>query len=177
MKQLFFRKFQKRINLETQFLKKKNEFEQQIRQFVLKLLFLVETIVSFWKSAHARRPPWEPLDMFIGSCFDVWGPFFRSHFRKRFFLKNDAKWSPKLPPKVKKTLSKTTLEMKSKKHAQNVLKLMPRDLWKTSFRMEGLYKITKTRGANNCKNMSKNDVKISQKSMKNGPWSSTKNHA
>ena len=135
------------------------------------------TVVSCLRSAHARRPPWEPPDMFIGCCFDVWGPFFRSHFRKRFFLKIDAKWSPKLPPKVKKTWSKTTLEMKSKKHPQNVLRLMPRDLWKTSFRMEGLYKITKTRGANNCKNMSTNDVKISPKSMENGPWSSTKNHA
>ena len=65
-------------------------------------------------------------------------PLFSKPFSEAFFMKNDAKWRPKLPPKVKKTWSKTTLEMKSKKHPQNVLKLMPRDLWKTSFRMEGL---------------------------------------
>ena len=62
------------------------------------------TIVSCLRSEHARRPPWEPLDMFIGSCFDVWGPFFRSHFRKLFFLKNDAKWSSK--PKSQENIVK-----------------------------------------------------------------------
>jgi hypothetical protein len=74
-------------------------------------------------------------------------------------------------------LSKAQLEMKSKKHATNEQKMMPLDLRKTGFQIEWFQKITKTRGADNCKNMSKKDVKISQKSMKNGPWSSTQNNA
>ena len=78
---------------------------------------------------------------------------------------------------VEKVLLKMTLEMKSKKQAQNVLKLMPWDLRKTRFRMGGLKQIIKTRGANNCKNMSKKDVNILTKSMQNEPWSSTKNDA
>ena len=43
--------------------------------------------------------------------------------------------------------------------------------------MEGLSKIMKTRGANNCENMSKNDVEITPKSLKNEPWNSIKNDA
>ena len=79
--------------------------------------------------------------------------------------------------KVEKIMSKMTLEMKSKKQAQNVLKIMPWDLWKTSFRLEWLSKIIKTWGANNCENMLKNDVKITPKSLKKEPWNSTKNDA
>ena len=128
MKQMFFKKESETNQFGNTFSDKKTEFEQQIQQFVLKLLFLVATIVSFWTSAHARRPPWEPLDTMIVTRFDVGGSLFLKPFPRPFFLKNDAKWSPKLLPKVKKILSKTTLEMKSKKHAQNVLKLMPWDL-------------------------------------------------
>ena len=35
----------------------------------------------------------------------------------------------------------------------------------------------KTRGANNCENMSKNEVEITPKSLKNEPWNSIKNDA
>ena len=64
----------------------------------------------------------------------------------------------KMGSKVEKIMAKMTLEMKSKKQAQNVLKVMPWDLWKTSFRWEGLSKIMKTKGAKNCENMSKKEV-------------------
>ena len=43
-----------------------------------------------------------------------------------------------------------------------MLKMMPLNLWKTSFRMEGLQKITNTRGAGKCKNISKGCQKITQ---------------
>ena len=45
------------------------------------------------------------------------------------------------------TLIKNELETKSTKHVENVLTLMRLDLQETRFRMEGLSKITKTRGA------------------------------
>ena len=83
----------------------------------------------------------------------------------------------KMDSKVENIMSKMTLEMKSNKQAQNVLKVMPWDLRKTSFRLEGLSKIMKTRGAYNCENMSKNDVKITQKSLKNESCNSTKDDA
>ena len=105
------------------------------------------------------------------------GSLFSKPFSVHFFSEKWWQMDTNMASKVETILSKMTLKMKSKKHAQNVLKLMPRDLWKTSFRLGFLYKITKTRGANKCKNMSKKDVKISSKSMKNGPWSSTKNDA
>ena len=67
--------------------------------------------------------------------------------------------------------------MKSNSHAQHLFKLMPLDLRKTSFRMEWLQTITKTRGADKCNKISKKGVNMQPKSMKNGPWSSTKNDA
>ena len=107
--------------------------------------------------------------------------FFRSQknklFHELFFCLFWFKMDTKMASKVEKIMSKMTLEMKSKKQAQNVLKVMPWDLWKTSFRLEGLSKIMKTRGANNCENMSKNEVEITPKSLKNEPWNAIKNDA
>ena len=48
---------------------------------------------------------------------------------------------------MSKNLIKNELEMKSTKHVENVLNLIPLDLQETRFRIEGLSKITKTRGA------------------------------
>ena len=49
---------------------------------------------------NKRRPLWEPLDMYIITCFHLGGgPFFWSDFWKGFFLKNGVKWSPKCPQK------------------------------------------------------------------------------
>ena len=107
--------------------------------------------------------------------------FFRSQktelFHELFFLFFCRKMSTEMASKVEKIMSKMTLGMKSKTQDQNVLKVMPWDLWKSSFRLEGLSKIIKTRGANNCENMSKNDVKITPESLKYEPWNSTKNDA
>ena len=53
-------------------------------------------------------------------------------------------------------LSETKLEMKSKKYAQNVLKLIPLDLRITSFRIEELQKTDQIGGAGKFKQVSKN---------------------
>ena len=50
---------------------------------------------------------------------------------------------------------------------------MPLDLWETSFRMEMLQQINKTRSADKFKNMSNEFVNISPTTMPIGPWSST----
>ena len=54
---------------------------------------------------------------------------------------------PKMASKISQNLMKNELETKSTKNAENVLKLLPLDLQETRFRMGGLSKITKTRGA------------------------------
>ena len=72
---------------------------------------------------------------------------------------------------------KNELETKSTKHIENVLNLTPLDLQKTRFRMEGLSKITKTRGADKSKTILKNGVEMKPKSMKNRLQNSTKNDA
>ena len=87
------------------------------------------------------------------------------------FLKHNAKWASKWHQQYENIFSKTKLDMKSK---NIVLKSMPLDLWNTSFRMERLQPITKSRGADKCKNMLKKAVTISAKSMKIAPWSLTK---
>ena len=69
------------------------------------------------------------------------------------------------------------LETKSTKHVENVLNLTPLDLQETSFRMEGLSKITKTRGADKSKTMQTNGVETKPKSMKSRLQNSTKNDA
>ena len=74
-------------------------------------------------------------------------------------------------------LIKNELETKSTKHVENVLNLIPLDLQETRFRMEWLSKITKTRGADKHKQISKKCVEMKSKSMKNRSWNSTKNNA
>ena len=74
-------------------------------------------------------------------------------------------------------LMKNKLETKSTKHVGNVLNLRPSDLQETRFRMEGLSKITKTRGADKYKKISKNGVEMKPKSMENWSRNSTKNDA
>ena len=74
-------------------------------------------------------------------------------------------------------LIKNELETKSTKHVENVLNLIPLDLQETRFRMEGLSKITKTRGADKYKKIFKNCAGMKPKSMKNRSRNSTKNEA
>ena len=66
-------------------------------------------------------------------------------------------------------LIKNELETKSTKHVENVLNLTPLDLQETRFRMEGLSKITKTRGADKynkkIKGWCRNEAKIHDKSV------------
>ena len=79
--------------------------------------------------------------------------------------------------KKKQNLIKNELETQSTKHVENALNLLPLDLQETRFRMEWLSKITKTRGADKYKTISKNGVEMKPKSMKNRPRNSTKNDA
>ena len=79
--------------------------------------------------------------------------------------------------KISQNLIKNELETKSTKHAENVLNLIPLDLQETRFRMERLSKITKTRGADKYKQISKNCVEMKPKSMENRSRNSTKNDA
>ena len=67
---------------------------------------------------------------------------------------------------VTKSEKKNELETKSTKNAENVLNLIPLDLQETRFRMEGLSKITKTRGADKYNKISKNCAGMKPKSMK-----------
>ena len=79
--------------------------------------------------------------------------------------------------KMSQNLIKNKLETKSTKNAGNVINLIPSDLQETRFRMKGLSKITKIRGADKYKTISKNGVEIKPKSMKNRLQNSTKNVA
>ena len=79
--------------------------------------------------------------------------------------------------KMSQHLIKFELETKSTKHVENVLNVTPSDLQETRFRMEGLSKITKTRGADKSKTIQQNGVEMKPKSMKNRPQNSTKNDA
>ena len=72
---------------------------------------------------------------------------------------------------------KNELETKSRKHVENVLNFILLDLQETRFRIEWLSKITKTRGADKYKNISKNSVEMKPKSMKHRSQNSTKNKA
>ena len=69
------------------------------------------------------------------------------------------------------------LETKSTKHVENVLNLTPLDLQETRFRIEGLSKTTKARGADKSKKIQTNGVEMKRTSMKNRPQNSTKNDA
>ena len=84
---------------------------------------------------------------------------------------------PRMASKIKENLEKNRLGTKPTKHIENVLILEPSDLQKTCFRMEGLQKITKTRGADKYENIPKNSVEMMHKSIKNRSRNSTKNDA
>ena len=84
---------------------------------------------------------------------------------------------PQMASKRSQNPIKNELETKSTKHVENVLNLTPLDLQETRFRMEGLSKITKIRGADKYKQISKNGLEMKPKSMKNRSRSSTKNDA
>ena len=59
-----------------------------------------------------------------------------------------------------KNLIKKTLETKSTKRVENVLNLLPADLQETRFRIEGVPKITKARGADKYKTIPKSSVEM-----------------
>ena len=60
-----FQKFSETNQFGNTFSDKKNEFEQQFLQFVLKLLFLVETIVFFGKARMRWGAVREPREAII----------------------------------------------------------------------------------------------------------------
>ena len=78
---------------------------------------------------------------------------------------------------IKEKLKKNRLGTKPTKNLENVLILKPSDLQKTCFRMEGLQKNTKTRGADKYENIPKSSVNMKQKCMKKRSRNSTKNDA
>ena len=90
---------------------------------------------------------------------------------KRFsgwlFFQKWCQMEPKLASKMSQNLIKNELETKSTKHVGNVPNLRPSGLQETRFRMERLSKITKTRGADKYKTISKNCVEMKPKSMEN----------
>ena len=79
--------------------------------------------------------------------------------------------------KISQNLINNELETKSTKHAENVPNSIPLDLQETRFRMEWLSKITKTRGVDKYKQISKNCVEMKPKSMENRSRNSNKNYA
>ena len=126
---------------------------------------------------NKRRPLWEPLDRVIITCFQVGGPLFFKRFPVPFFSGKWCQMEPQMASKTSQNLIKIELETKATKHVKNVLNLIPLDLQETRFRMEGLSKITKTRGADKSKTIQKNGVEMKPTSMKNRPQNSTKNDA
>ena len=98
-------------------------------------------------------------------------------FSEGFFSQKWCQMEPKMASKRSRNLTKNELETKSTKNAENVLNLLPLDLQETRFRMEGLSKITKTRGADKYKKILKNCAGMKPKSMKNRSRNSTKNEA
>ena len=133
----------------------------------IRTTFQARTVVSSLRSAHAKL---------IGCCFPVGGNYFWSYFGDRCLGGgNGAKRTPKWLQQFTNICSKTTLETKSTKHAENVLKLMPSDLRKTNLWIERLQQNTNTKGADQCKQTSKKGVKMQPTSVTNGPRNSTKN--
>ena len=82
-------------------------------------------------------------------------------FSEAFFSEKWCQMEPQMASKRSQNPIKIELETKSTKHVENVLNLTPLDLQETRFRMEGLSKITKTRGADKSKQIQKNGVKWS----------------
>ena len=70
--------------------------------------------------------------------------------------------------KISQNLIKNEFESKSTKHVENVLNLTPLDLQETRFRVEGLSKTIKARGADKSKKIQKqwcrNEAKFHEKS-------------
>ena len=79
--------------------------------------------------------------------------------------------------KRSQNLIKNELETKSTKHVEHVLNLARLDLQEMRFRMEWLSQITKIRGADKYKQISKKCIDVKPTSMKNQPQNSTKNDA
>ena len=100
-----------------------------------------------------------------------------TRFPDPFFSQKWRQMEPQMASKRSQNPINNELETKSTKHVENVLNLTPLDLQETRFRMEGLSKITKTRGADKSKTIQKNGVETKPKSMKNQPQTSTKNDA
>ena len=98
-------------------------------------------------------------------------------FSEAFFSEKWCQMEPQMASKRSQNPIKIELETKSTKHVENVLNLTPLDLQETRFRMEGLSKITKTRGADKSQKIHTTCVEIKQKSMNNRPQNSTKNNA
>ena len=99
------------------------------------------------------------------SSFQVEVPFFLKRFSEWFFSQKWCQMEPQMASKRSQNLIKNELETKSTKHVENVLNLTPLDLQETRFRMEGLSKITKTRGADKSKTIQKMVSKWSH-----NPW-------
>ena len=85
--------------------------------------------------------------MYIITRFQLGGPPFLKRFSEGFFSQKWCQMEPKMASKRSRNQIKNEFETKSTKNAENVLNLLPLDLQETRFRMEGLSKITKTRGA------------------------------
>ena len=140
------------------------EIEQE---FELELLFLFEKrareAASLGAIGHRDSLRWGG------------GAFFKAIFG--FVFKNGAARSLKMAPEMSHKLIKNELETKSTKHVENVPNLIPLDLQETRFRMEKLTKITKTRGADKYKQISKHCVEMRPKSMENRARNSTENDA
>ena len=84
---------------------------------------------------------------------------------------------PQMASKIKENLKKNRLGTKRTKHIENLLNLKPSDLRETRFRIEGLQKITKTRGADKYNKISEICVEMKPTSMNNQSQNSTKNDA
>ena len=96
---------------------------------------------------------------------------------ERFFSQKWCQMEPQMVSTRSQNLRKNELETKSTKHVENVLNLIPLDLQETRFRVEGLSKTTKTRGADKSKKIQTNGVEMKPQSIKNRPQNSTKNDA
>jgi hypothetical protein len=84
---------------------------------------------------------------------------------------------PQMASKIKENLKKNKLGTEPTKHIENDLILKLLDFQETCFRMERLSKITKARGADKYKQISKTRVEMKPKCMKSRARNSRKNDA
>ena len=89
-----------------------NQFKQHCQAFCAR------AVVSCLRSAHARRPLWEPPDMSIGCRFDVRPPFFKL-FRNLVFWRI----MPHGPPHGITNLRKSNRKRNLKRSQQNMLNM------------------------------------------------------